>query len=176
MTNLAPNAVEAAQRGQKEFRSSKPCKYGHLGRRRVDSGACVDCYELKKSSAKVFSPGTKSAAAIAQSLSVVLARGSGYDASLCEGVLIRVAQIFEKAAMTAAGVSAALNAVSDSGLSDTQLRAALSVAPIQTGDGKLWALTLKGRAAGRASVAALMAIYEGEAMNAGLVEPFGISP
>lgn len=35
--------VEAATVGDRAYYTGKACKYGHVGMRRTDNGACVDC-------------------------------------------------------------------------------------------------------------------------------------
>jgi hypothetical protein len=45
-----------AATGQKTYQAEEPCKRGHLGLRRVDSGACVECYKETRAPKKTYDP------------------------------------------------------------------------------------------------------------------------
>ncbi len=151
------SAMEAAQNGHSTYISMKPCKWGHQPPRkcRRDSGACVECYEMKRvGGSKELRFGTAIIPLISDTLRAVLAAtGSGADMKAAERALASAAE-----------------ALKSGQLNSAQVAAAIGCAPIQTDDGKLWALTSAGRSVGRAYVAGLL---PGDAMNMGLVEPFG---
>lgn len=45
--------IAAINAGDKMYKSLRPCSYGHVGLRRVDSGACVGCYDAKRAAIKL---------------------------------------------------------------------------------------------------------------------------
>lgn len=93
MDPVSYSAMEAARRGHDTFVNMKPCKWGHPAPRvcRMDSGACVQCYELRKR--KAVRPGIAAAAAAAEALSAILAEGSGIKMQRVEAALVRTAKL-----------------------------------------------------------------------------------
>lgn len=47
------NRYEAIAAGHTTYDATNPCKYGHVGKRRVDSGGCVGCYEVRREAVKL---------------------------------------------------------------------------------------------------------------------------
>ena len=90
-------AMEAALRGHDTFLSMKPCKWGHKAPRRCrkDSGACVECYEMRKASGgSQLKFGVTSGSACTEALKAVFARtGRQADVVAAEAALVRIIEL-----------------------------------------------------------------------------------
>ncbi len=156
---------EAMQLGVRFFKTGRPCKYGHFGKRRTDSGACEECYQSAKVGALRMRRGGNDTFKVLSEAVGKLREQKGLRAvESWSDPAKRLADLMATSADPGT-VDAALRAVTE--LSNAQLLAALSTAPIQTDDGVLWVLTATGRALGRTLVAAML---PGDAMNMGLME------
>lgn len=47
------NRHESMAAGKTTYDATNPCKYGHIGKRYVGSGACVGCYEARREAVKL---------------------------------------------------------------------------------------------------------------------------
>ncbi len=163
MSYLPMSRFEALQTKSKYYAASRMCRMGHMGRRRTDSRACVECYELAKTSNSVIANSGREGVAAIMGAMEQMTREKGPKATAEAEV-----QCIAFAALLTRGVDVAmlgevLAAVGS--MTAEQLRATLAYAPI-TDDGKVF-MTASGRSLGRAYVTS---IHPGDAIRQGLAE------
>lgn len=112
MTTVSYSAMEAAHNGHDTFINMKPCKWGHPAPRlcRRDSGACVECYEMKKS--KGLRLGTAAGLACSAAMKSILDRtGSGVAMKAAESALVRTARLLSSGELKTESLVALLDAL-----------------------------------------------------------------
>lgn len=111
MAEVSYSAMEAAQNGHDTFLSMKPCKWGHPPPRkcRRDSGACVQCYELRKRGTSHLKIGAMASSACTSALQLIVDRGSGVEMQAAERALVRAAEMLGSGAISHAQLTAALD-------------------------------------------------------------------
>ncbi len=113
-------AMEAALRGHDTFLSLKPCKWGHKPPRRCrkDSGACVECYEVRKANkVNQLKFGVEASSACEQALKAVFARaGRQAEVAAVEAALVRVVELVGAGRMSAESLTCLVEAFGSTGL------------------------------------------------------------
>lgn len=163
MSYLPMSRLEAIQSKSKFYAAARPCRLGHMGRRRTDSRACVECYEMAKASnSAIASVGREGVSAIVAAMERVVREQGFKAAAAAEPTCLSFAGLLVSGAdMTLLGE--VLSAFGS--MTPEQMRTALALAPI-TADGRV-IMTAAGRSVGREYV---ISIPPGDAINMQLAE------